>query len=302
MGRTDPEIQTLNSQIRLQQQSTPKSGVKRKVEETSPLDTPAKKDRILSPHGDSSPWSGSVLSPLGEDWLPVTRRRKSAPTSKTPTISFNHKPLTAGPTHMGPPNQQNKAPELAGTSVGSKQTSTEKQNKTNAVDPQPTKSESPIQSTVGPINNKPTKDMPNQSNESKFDEMQNQTNKAKTRNLTQTLSFESIFIPFSLAAKTCFPTQLIEKTVYNFRDYLGPQNCHEYYSPQFGMGPTIEIAKHMLEKAKNFTMQGVDLIYQFKSRSPDYHAKHSYRPKPFKTSKGLVKGSNLKYDNNEIKN
>ena len=76
--------QMLNSQIRLQQQSTPKSGVKRKVEETSPLYTPAKKDRVLSPQGDSSPWSGSVLSPLGEDWLPVTRRRKSAPKSKTP--------------------------------------------------------------------------------------------------------------------------------------------------------------------------------------------------------------------------
>ena len=68
------------------------------------------------------------------------------------------------------------------------------------------------------------------------------------------------------------------------------------------MGPAINIAKHMLEKAKNFTMQGVDLIYQFNSRSPDYHAKKSYRPKPFKTSKGLVKGINLKYDNNEIKN
>ena len=129
VGRTDPEIQTLNSQIRLQQQSTPKSGVKRKVEETSLLDTPAKKDRILSPQGDSSPWSSSVLSPLGEDWLPVTRRRKSAPKSKTPTILFNPKPSTAGPTPMGPPNQQNKAPELAGTSVGYKQTSTEKQNK-----------------------------------------------------------------------------------------------------------------------------------------------------------------------------
>ena len=190
-------------------------------------------------------------------------RQEECSETKNPIKSFNPKPSTVGPTPMGPPNQQDIAPELTGTSAGSKQPSSERSSKTLAVEPQLTKTKTTNQPTVGHSNNRPTKVTPNPTNETKFDEMETQTNKTKKRNLTHTLSFESIFITFSLAAKTCFPTRLIKKTVYNFRDNLGPQNCNEYYALQFQMGPTIKIAKHILEKAKKSTMQCVDLIYQF---------------------------------------
>ena len=67
------------------------------------------------------------------------------------------------------------------------------------------------------------------------------------------------------------------------------------------MGPTIEIAKNMMDKAKSFTMQGVDLIAQLNTKSLDFHAKNSYRPIPFKTSKVLVKGIDFRYNDNQIK-
>ena len=86
--------------------------------------------------------------------------------------------------------------------------------------------------------------------------MKDQTNKTKKRNLTQTLSFESIFITFSLAAKTSFPARLVQRTVYEFKEFIGFQNCYEYYNPQLRMGPTIKIAKNMMEKAKKFHDEG----------------------------------------------
>ena len=67
------------------------------------------------------------------------------------------------------------------------------------------------------------------------------------------------------------------------------------------MGPTIKIAKNMMEKAKSFTMKGVDLIAQLNTKSPDFHAKNSYKPTPFKTSKGLVKGIDFRYNDKQIK-
>ena len=50
------------------------------------------------------------------------------------------------------------------------------------------------QPTAGPSKNNKNPDQPAQktTNEVKFDEMKDQTNKTKKRNLTQTLSFESI--------------------------------------------------------------------------------------------------------------
>ena len=72
----------------------------------------------------------------------------------------------------------------------------------------------------------------------------------------QTLSFKSIFITFSLAAKTSFPARLVQQTEYEFRESIGFQDCYEYYTPQFRMGPTIKIAKNMMEKGKSFTMKG----------------------------------------------
>ena len=56
----------------------------------------------------------------------------------------------------------------------------------------------------------------------------------------------------------------------------------------------------MMEKVKSFIMEGVDLIAQLNTKSPDLHAKNSFRPIPFKTSKGLVKGIDLRYKDNEI--
>ena len=108
------------------------------------------------------------------------------------------------------------------------------------------------QPTAGPSKNNKSPDQPAQkpTNQANFDEMKDETTKTKKRNLTQTLSFESIFITFSLAAKTSFPAQLVQQTVYEFRELIGFQNCYEYYNPQFRMGPTIKIAKNMMEKAK----------------------------------------------------
>ena len=48
-------------------------------------------------------------------------------------------------------------------------------------------------------------------------------------------------------------------------------------------------------------MKGVDLIAQLNTKSPDFHAKNLYKPTPFKISKGLVKGIDFRYNDNQIK-
>ena len=42
---------------------------------------------------------------------------------------------------------------------------------------------------------------------------------------------------------------------------MGEQHCFEHYGPQFRMGPTTKITKHMLNRGRDFTMPGVDLLF-----------------------------------------
>ena len=51
---------------------------------------------------------------------------------------------------------------------------------------------------------------------------------------------------------------------------MADQHCFEHYGPQFRMGPTIKIAKHMLNKARDFTMPGVDLLFQVNMKLPNF--------------------------------
>ena len=216
-----------------------------------------------------------------DDWVLVGPKNK-----KVPVV-----PIIQGPLDLNPKdNQPNSKANLENNSdIKSKATETLET--------------SQKQPTTGPSKNSKNLDQPAQktTNQANFDEMKDETTKTKKRNLTQTLSFESIFITFSLAAKTSFPARLVQQTVYKFREFIGFQNCYEYYNPQFRMGLTIKIAKNMMEKAKSFTMKGVDLIAQLNTKSPDFHAKNSYKPTPFKTSKGLMKGVDFRYNDKQIK-
>ena len=227
--------------------------------------------------------TSNKLSKTGtkDDWVLVGPKNK-----KVPVV-----PIIQGPLDLNPKDNQpnSKANTENNSDINSKATETLETSKK--------------QPTTGPLKNNKNPDQPAQktTNQANFDEMKDQTNKTKKRNLTQTLSFESIFITFSLAAKTSFPARLVQQTVYEFREFIGFQNCYEYYNPQFRMGPTIKIAKNMMEKAKSFTMKGVDLIAQLNTKSPDFHAKNSYKPTLFKTSKGLVKGIDFRYNDKQRK-
>ena len=247
---------------------TPTPSRKRKEPESSPVDSVATPNKVSK-------------SGTNDDWVLVGPKNK-----KVPVV-----PIIQGPLDLNPKenNSNNKMNMKNNSGI-----------KTKATETLETSQKQP---TAGPSKNSKSPDQPAQkpANQANFDEMQDQTTKTKKRNLTQTLSFESIFITFSLAAKTSFPARLVQQTVYEFRDFLGFQNCHEYYNPQFRMGPTIKIAKHMMEKAKSFTMKGVDLIAQLSTKSPDFHAKNSYKPTPFKTSKGLVKGIDFRFNDKQIK-
>ena len=72
--------------------------------------------------------------------------------------------------------------------------------------------------------------------------MKQNSTKWKIKIKGQTKKFNSNFILwnniyniFTRRQNMLPKTQLIEKTVDNLQDYLGPQNCHEYYVPQFRM-------------------------------------------------------------------
>ena len=56
---------------------------------------------------------------------------------------------------------------------------------------------------------------------------------------------EYLFITISLLEKLSFPIHLIRDTIKRFRAHVGEQHCFEHYGPQFRMGPTIKLAKHM---------------------------------------------------------
>ena len=188
-----------------------------------------------------------------DDWVMVGPKNK-----KVPVVQ-----IIQGPLDLNPKEKQSKS-----------KTSTNSNSGTN-LEARETLKTNKTQPTAGPSKNdqNPDQPAPKKVNEANFDEMKDQTNKTKKRNLTQTLSFESIFITFLLAAKTSFPARLVQQTVYEFREFIGFQNCYEYYTPQFRMGPTIKIAKNMMEKAKSFAMKGVDLIAQLNTKSPDFTRK-----------------------------
>ena len=71
---------------------------------------------------------------------------------------------------------------------------------------------------------------------------------------------------------------------------MGDQHCFEHYGPLFRMGPTIKIAKHVLNKARDFTMPGVDLLFQVNTKSPNFFSRHANKPTKLNISKGIVSG------------
>ena len=50
-----------------------------------------------------------------------------------------------------------------------------------------------------------------------------------------------------------FPVHLIGDTIKRFR---------EHYGAQFPMGPTIKIEKHFNNRARDFAMPGVEILFQ----------------------------------------
>ena len=89
--------------------------------------------------------------------------------------------------------------------------------------------------------------------------------------------------------KTQLPSYLIGDTIKRFRAHMGDQHCFEHYGPQFRMGPTIKIAKHILNKARDFTMPGVDLLFQVNTKSPNF-SRNANKPTKLNISKGIVSG------------
>ena len=128
-------------------------------------------------------------------------------------------PIIQGPLDLNPKEKQSKSKTSTNINSGTNLEASETL-KTNKTQP-----------TAGPSKNdqNPDQPAPKKVNEANFGEMKDQTNKTKKRNLTQILSFESIFITFSLAAKASFPARLVQQTVYEFREFIGFQNCYEYY-------------------------------------------------------------------------
>ena len=105
-----------------------------------------------------------------------------------------------------------------------------------------------------------------------------------------TISLEYLFITISLLEKLSFPVHLIGDTIKRFRAHMGDQHCFEHYGPQFRMGPTIKIAKHMLNKAHDFTMPGVELFFHVNTKSPNFFSKNTNKPTKLNISKGIVSG------------
>ena len=54
------------------------------------------------------------------------------------------------------------------------------------------------------------------------------------------------------------------------------------------MGPTIKIAKHMY--ARDFTMPGVELLFQVNTKSPNFFTRTANKPSKLKISKGIASG------------
>ena len=106
----------------------------------------------------------------------------------------------------------------------------------------------------------------------------------------KTYNENRLSIIISLLEKLSFPVHLVGDTIKRFRAHMGDQHCFEHYSPQFRMGPTIKIAKHMLNKARGFTMPGVDLLFQINTKSPIFFSRHANEPSKLNISKGIVSG------------
>ena len=207
---------------------------------TSTVQTPTPSRKRKEPESSSvdSTATPNKLSKTGtnDDWVLVGHKNK-----KVPVV-----PIVQGPLDLNPKENQPNS-----------KTNTNNNSDTNLKATE-TLETSKNQPTAGPSKNNKNPGQPAQktTNQANFDEMKDQTTKTKKRNLTQTLSFESIFITFSLAAKTSFPARLVQQTVYEFREFIGFQNCYEYYNPRFRMGPTIKIAKKYDGKSKKFHDEG----------------------------------------------
>ena len=105
-------------------------------------------------------------------------------------------PLIQGPLDLNPKENQPKS-----------KTNTNNNSDTNLKATE-TLETSKNQPTPGPSKNNKNPDQPapkKKTNEANFDEMKDQANKTKKRNLTQTLSFESIFITFFTSGQNKLP-------------------------------------------------------------------------------------------------
>ena len=145
---------------------TPTPSRKRKEPEFSPVDSIATPNK-LSKTGTN------------DDWVMVGPKNKKSPSG----------PNNTGTTGLKPKKKQPKS-----------KTNTNNNSDTNLKTTE-TLETSKNQPTAGPSKNNKNPDQPAQkktTNEVNFGEMKDQTNKTKKRNLTQTLSFESIFITYQV--------------------------------------------------------------------------------------------------------
>ena len=94
-----------------------------------------------------------------------------------------------------------------------------------------------------------------------FDDMEGVTSSGSNKHRKAPKGVEYLFITISLLEKLSFAVHLIGGTIKRFRAHVGEQHCFEHYGPQFRMGPTTKITKHMLSRGRDFTMPGVDLLF-----------------------------------------
>ena len=244
-----------------------------------------------------------------EQWkkvVPKNVRRKASPKHKTGTVPFNPKPIEPTPINLDNlnrstdpkvpgtqgaiapkgqnlsnlPNTLIKPPSAQKTTSESK-TNSEKplkiQGATGSEGPKSPNDKNSITSTVPP--------------KTKFDDdMEGAKSSGSSKHRKAPTGVEYIFITISLLEKLSFPVHLIGDTIKRFRAHMGDQQCFEHYVPQLRMGPTIKIAKHMLNKAHDFTMPGVDLFFQVNTKSPNFFLKNANKPTKLNISKGIVSG------------
>ena len=270
------------------------TGKKRKETDSSPTEeTPGK----IMKTGTTEHWTKVV---------PKNGRRKASPKFKSTTIPFNPKPIGPGPVNTEISTKSND-PRVPGTQGANAPKGQNSPNSTNSLNIPPPAQENTLepptnlgnpqktQGATGSEGPKSPKDLNSKNSnappQTKFhDDIGGAENSGSSKNRKTSTGVEYLFITISLLEKLSFPVHLVGDPIKRFRAHMGNQHCFEHYQPQFRMGPTIKIAKHMLNKARDFTMPGVDLIFQINTKSPIFFSRHANKPSKLNISKGIVSG------------